>query len=113
VLSKKAFFLSFCCVLSTYQVTAQRSALDNLQVVYQTAKADTTKVLALAEIAYLSHSNRPDSSIALAQQALAQSQKINFEKGIAYSLSVIGSSYGKKGMYPVALDYFKKSQSIY
>ncbi len=84
--------------------------LDSLQKVYQTAKHDTTRILALTSIAYEYRNNKPDTCIAIAEQALAQSEKTGFEKGKAWARLRIARAKITKGDFEIATTLLEKAQ---
>lgn len=109
----KPFFLLFSLLLLVFPLFAQKkSVLDSLQKVYRSAQTDTTKILVLLEKARQYSSTKPDSCIALAQQALRQSEKINFLEGKSLALNNLGIGYRAKADYPLALAYHQKALKI-
>ena len=105
-----AYFLCFAYLHAQAQ---NKKVLDSLMTVYQTNKHDTTRLLALANIAAYYMNSKPDTCIYIAQKALAQSIKINFEKGKAWAWNRMGIGYYIKGEYPEALTYYQKSLFVF
>ncbi len=90
------------------QEKAKNNQLDSLQKVYQNAKQDSSKVLALIEIASTYAKTKPDTCISIAKLTLTQSQQIKLQKGEINSLNLIGLGYYRKNNYTLALEYYKK-----
>ncbi len=109
------YVLFFALLIITIgQVQAQnKKILDSLHTVYQTATHDTTRILALVEIALEYRNNKPDTCAHLAQEALKESEKIQFEKGIANSLMTLGRVYYTQSDYSLALEYYQKSLILF
>lgn len=99
-------------VLGVNSQAQNQKVLDSLGRVYYTAKHDTTRILALNSIASEYISNKPDTSVILAEKALKMSEKIGFEKGKSKAYSWIGDFHSTKGNYPQALTYYQKSLTI-
>ena len=99
--------------LTTHTHAQNKKILDSLQTVYNTAKHDTTKIMALLDIANEYRNSKPDSCIILASQALEKSKKINFDKGKGWALLRIGIANRVKGNYPKALDFSQKVLSVF
>ncbi len=87
------------------QLKAQNPYIDSLRLVLQTQKADTNKVLLLANLAYLYQSVRLDSGILFAHQGLALARQLHFDKGEANCLNSLGSLFFSAGNYPKALEF--------
>ena len=106
--------LILCLFLGFYTPTfaQNKKVLDSLNLVYQTAKHDTTKILILTHIAFEYGSNKPDTSLLLAEKALQMSEKIGFEKGKENAYYQIGRVHSAKGKYPQALKFYQNSLSI-
>jgi len=78
----------------------------------KTIKSDTIKVNLLNEIAANYCIINPTESLKFSQQAIALSQKINFQKGIAESYLTIGISLASKGELQKATIYFYKTRDL-
>ncbi len=96
-------FILFVLRLTTHSQAQNKKNLDSLNVAYQNAKHDTTKIMALLDIAYEYRNSKPDTCIALATQALEKSEKIGFEKGRGIALNSKGLGYITKSQYTEAL----------
>ncbi len=70
---------------------------------------DTVKVNILGELAMLHYQNFPDKAAVYAGEALALSEKLKFEDGIAITTNILGVVYDQKSDYPRALEYYRKS----
>jgi len=110
---KKAVILFICCLACLYVHGQNKRALDSLMNIYKTTKYDTVKIFTLGNIAIQYRGSKPDTCIMLAQKALEQSEKNNFQLGKASSLSTIGTVYQSQANYTVALAYYQKSLQIF
>lgn len=109
-----AFLVATALLLLTYlSAHAQdKRAIDSLMRVYNTAKHDTTKILALLKIAARYGLNKVDTAMQIAQNAFERSKKSSFLKGQGISYHIMGVIYSNQGNYIVSLDYFQKSLQI-
>ncbi|TAF67421.1 MAG: hypothetical protein EAZ55_03655 [Cytophagales bacterium] len=99
------FFTSF--YLSTKAQNLKK--IDSLQNVYHNNNnKDTTRILALIDIAFQYHTFKPDTTILLANEALEKAEKINFKKGQAWALNRIGVGYYLRGNYAQAIQYYEQ-----
>jgi two-component system NtrC family sensor kinase len=103
------FLLLIFCTTGSYSQIKER---DSLQTVLQTAKADTTRVMALANLSYLYFESNPDTGMTLALQAVELSRRIHFLKGEAYSLNAIGNVYNILGNYAKSMDNYLQALQI-
>jgi tetratricopeptide (TPR) repeat protein len=110
---KNLFLLSIFCFLAINTQAQNKKLLDSLNTVYNTAKHDTTKIMALVAIAYEYLNSKPDTCIALATQALGKSEKINFEMGKGWAMNRIGAGNWVKSNYPEALGFSQKALSVF
>lgn len=106
---KKLPLLTLClCLWWLPQLHAQRSEIDKLLPQLQTAKEDTNKVILLNKLAKTFYFFATDSSKLFANQALNLSEKINFTKGQAGALLILGSVSDHKE----ALQYNEKALTL-
>src|ERR1700758_5432410 len=101
---KRLSFIVFC-ILVVFQTIlfAQTRQTDSLKHVVKTLKEDSNKVNILNFLAEQFRNNKPDTSIYLAQQALAICEKIDFKKGISEAHLWIGTAITNLGKYDEAL----------
>lgn len=85
-------------------VQAQPTKADSLEQEVRTAH-DTVQVKALCKLSFLYLYTKPERSLALARQALAQAQQLNYSKGIAAAYNNLGSYYYNSGNYAEAMRY--------
>ncbi len=108
------YFLWYICF--GWQVTnalAQNpKVLDSLHNAYKNSRIDTTKIKILLRLADQYKNNAPDTCLILTQKAIQQSEKINYKKGLAQSLNMMGSAYYYLSNYPKALEYYQKALSL-
>lgn len=93
---------------------AQNPHIDSLQKVLTFQKADTNRANTLHEIsrAYLFELNDIQKMNEFAELELSLSQKLNYEKGIAYAQLNKGIFYWRAGEYNTALYYYRKSLKL-
>lgn len=93
---------------------AQTPHIDSLLKVVTTMKADTNKANTYHEIsrAFLYELNNMEKVNEFAQMELELSQKLNYEKGIAYGLLNKGIFFWSTANYNTALYYYKKSLTL-
>lgn len=102
---KKVVFWSFFLLIALPTYAQNKKVLDSLNIVYQNAKHDTTKILILNEIANEYQSSKSDTCIAIAERALQISNHINFKKGIGAAWNNIGLGNMYKGNYQKAMEF--------
>jgi|SRR4051812_11000612 len=120
VMRKSAFTLFLLCFLLGnfiyFSLSAQSTTpkIDSLLKVVTTMKPDTTKANTLHEIsrAYLNDLHDMANVQKYADLELVLSQKLNYEKGIAYGLLNKGIYYWGTGEYNTALYHYKKSLKL-
>ena len=89
---------------------AQTNLKDSLKILLQKEKQDTSRVMLLAELSYAYVSDRPDTAMLLALEALSLSQRIRFVKGEAISLHRIGNAY--VGNSPKRMEFMLQSLKL-
>jgi tetratricopeptide (TPR) repeat protein len=114
--SRKVLFLTlvFCCSLFS-TVTAQETTADSLLSVIKTAGEDSNKVntLNLLGREILVTTGDYEKAIEYCNQAIQLAEKIDFKKGHAKALKLIGSAYLYMGDFPNALSNYEASLPIY
>ena len=113
-MNRKIYPLIFILAIGSYFVSAQKNITDSLLHLLVSNIEDTTKVntLNLLSKKYSDIGNY-EQAAKCAQQALQQSEKIKYKKGIANSYNNIGIVYWNKADYEMALDIFLKALKIY
>jgi serine phosphatase RsbU (regulator of sigma subunit) len=80
--------------LTFHQISSsQNNMLDSLKLVLANSKEDTTKVNVLLSICKNEYRISQDSAIFHGNEALKLSEKLDYQKGIAYSYKYIGMGY--------------------
>jgi serine phosphatase RsbU (regulator of sigma subunit)/Tfp pilus assembly protein PilF len=104
---RKIFFLSvlFIHIISS----AQDAELDSLRALLQTGQEDTIRVNNLLSLSSNLSRSSPLEAIKLGNDAKDLAEKLNFRKGLAYSLKYIGMGYYYLGRYPETINYWKQS----
>jgi len=109
---KKIIFLLLLIALSINYAHAQTGNKDSIIQLLQNDKEDTNRVIDLANLAYEYLESKPDTTMALALEALSLANRIGFEKGIAISLDGIGNAFELVGNYPKAMDAYLQALKI-
>jgi serine phosphatase RsbU (regulator of sigma subunit)/tetratricopeptide (TPR) repeat protein len=105
---KKVFLFLWILVNVIRQSYAQNS--DSLWKTYNNRSvADTLRLQAIDDMAWVYLYNNPDTSIALAIRQIKFAEEVKNKKHIGIANSTIGSAYMLKGNYPKSVEYFSKS----
>src|SRR4030095_11271312 len=95
---------------------AQTNTIDSLKQLLKSEKQDTNRVLLLNQLSLAYRLTKPDTALALTQQALSLSRKAAYTSGEVKSLSGIASIFRITGNYPRALqlhlEALKKAEAI-
>lgn len=105
---KNIILCLFIC-LCTIHNHGQTNVKDSLQNLLKREKQDTSKVMLLAQLSFIYASNKPDTAMLLALEALTLSQRMGFIKGEAVSLYRIGWAYNNLGNSSKSMEYSIKS----
>ncbi len=87
--------------------------IDSLFSVLKVAKEDTAKVNTLNAIAFEYRSNKPDTAIYFANEALSLATKVNFKMGVADAYLWIGTAITNLGKYEKALSPLNDALRLY
>ncbi len=99
-------FLTFSCF-------SQNRKIDSLLTLLKTDKADTNKVIHANNLSIeFLHTGLYDTALCYGNVALQIAQRLNFKKGSASSLDLIGLVYWNKADYPKAIDYYFKALKL-
>jgi len=106
---KKLFSLLLCCsvVLPVFSQTPQ---VDSLNELLAATKTDIIKVDVLCKLSFYDPSFQ--HGLDLAQEGLALSRKIGYQKGEANCLHQVGNQYWTISNFPMALHYYLESIKI-
>jgi len=105
-------FLTISCQLLTVNCFAQKSAIDSLKNIIETAEHDTTRAKALNTLAWKLQYNKPDTAFILAEKSLQLYKKTGDQKGISNAYHSMGSIKDNVSEYEKALEYYNKSLKI-
>src|ERR1051325_10124731 len=100
------FLLSINCIKAQQGINT-----DSLRAIINNHKGDTAEVDALANLG--NEQERSDSGIKYAQQGLSLAEKINYAKGKADCLFIIGNAIARQGNFGAGIQYFLDALSIY
>ena len=92
---------------------AQQQEIDSIQTKLRRAKEDTFKVNMLLALSKAYIGSDPQTAILYAGQARDLSEKIQFQKGLAYALKNIGNANAMSGKFLEALDSWEKSLAVF
>ncbi|MBA3683459.1 MAG: CHAT domain-containing protein [Bacteroidetes bacterium] len=107
------FLFSFLLVFITSVSIAQNHFIDSLVSVLKTAKEDTNKVNTLNVLSLkLAGLGQLDTALYFTGLSKVAAEKIDFKKGVANSMHIVGVIYLSAGDYPVALKSFSTSLKI-
>src|SRR5260221_9499159 len=104
--------LFFLIHLYSSAAYTQNSWIDSVKKAVVTQKADTNKVWTLKRMGDYYSFNDPDSGIAYAKQALALAEKLQFDRGIFWSIVSLDHSLYITGNYTTELDYALKAMPL-
>jgi signal transduction histidine kinase len=101
----KIYCIALVLIIFTFRgAVCQSFQTDSLKRLLVLTGQDTNRVSLLIEIASAYRYFNPDSSLLLAQQALALSKKLNFNKGKVRTLIIYGEARRFRGDFPQALE---------
>lgn len=98
-------YIQFVCILFSSIAHAQSTWIDSIRKVLATQKEDTNKVWILTYMSTYYAFNDPDSGIIRGKEALALAEKLQYDKGIFWSIVSIDHSLYITGNYTLELDY--------
>jgi two-component system, sensor histidine kinase and response regulator len=101
-----------CCTACHLGWSQSPRVIDSLMRIYNTGP-DTTRNLALSEIAKQYYRNIPDTSLLLAKRATDWAEEHDYEKGKARAYNITGLGLLVKGGYDEANEYFQKSIPLF
>lgn len=105
------FLILILCSYDGHTQTG-RMDIDSLKEVVSTHVDDTNMVNTLFRLSVYYRWYHPDSSFDYAHQALALSERLNFEKGVFWSLTAICGASILVGDYPRELEYAFKALAL-
>ncbi len=108
----KYFLSCFLLIISCVTYGQKKSKVaDSLKVLLQSS-TDTIRVKLLNDIAYQYLADFPEEASKYANDALLQSQNINYTNGEITAINHLGLSYYYRSNYDKALEYFNKALVI-
>ena len=111
---KKLLLLFFAMFILLIAPKGQRvEERDSLIKKLKTLPNDSSRVIALNELAFSYQLKRPDSTYLLSQQAYELSRNIHYTLGEARSLNVMGISFTQIGDYAKGLKMFTQSLNAF
>src|SRR6187402_2553413 len=101
----KNIFILFFLFTIAVKLPGQRTEVDSLIKLLEKAPVDTNRVNLFLSIANKLYFYKPDLSLEYSEKALKLARDLNYNNGIAKSLSLAGESERLTGDYPKALQY--------
>src|SRR5277367_451626 len=108
----KISFLLIPLLLITALLFSQKSAIDSLQSALKKEKTDTGRIILLFNLSLAYQDSKPDSALALAQDAYFKSKKIKFVRGESRALNQMAFAFSSIGNFPKALEYYIEQLKI-
>ncbi len=105
------FLIIQCLFISVKAQITEIDSLENCLRNYHTE--DTIRINLLNEIAYKLYQINIESMHKYANEALEIADKLEFAKGKAESLRIMGIYYRIKGDYPLALEFYQSSLKLF
>lgn len=105
-------FIVFVGLIITLRLAAQTPLPDSLQRFAQLPK-DSVYVNTLNELATASLRNNPIASRKIAQHVSEIAQQIDYTKGFARALTIVGNSYWYEGVFELAQSYYLQAAREY
>ena len=105
-------YLFVLLALFLQDFTAAQNTVDSLQKLLPAAKADTSKVNLLNDIAWELKASNPDTANLFLDQAIRLSQQLSFRKGEAQAYNFKGVIADINSRYPEARTNFEKALAI-
>lgn len=114
-LIKILLFFLLIVMLFPGKSISQKKYIDSLLLLESKLqyKGDTTHIKLLCKLSTAYESINLDSSLVFGEKAFNSATKINYQKGIASSLTCIGYYYNAKGNYELSLENFIEANKIY
>ena len=111
----KSYLTTLLGIMSFISVLGQQEIFkdaDSLIKKLSAASTDTARILLKCRLGEAYRSNKPDTSLILANEALARSIEIKFRKGEVHALVLLCVMYREKGDLPYALELGLKALKI-
>jgi two-component system NarL family sensor kinase len=109
----KSFFFLVCLLLSSFLAKAQNSRYtDSLAQVLKTAKADTSRAKLLNDLGWEFVYSTPGKALDYGKEELALSEKLNYQKGVFDSYTLLGSIRYIQSDLAHALQYHKSALAV-
>ncbi|MCD4818462.1 MAG: sigma 54-interacting transcriptional regulator [Candidatus Cloacimonetes bacterium] len=105
-------FFSLNLSIGLYMKTNVSKAEELQKKISDLSEDSIEKVDILIELSKMYLGRSPSKVLELGKQALKLSKKLNYEKGIAISLNIIGISYSLLSDYDLAIEYYHESLKI-
>lgn len=96
-------------LLIPFSLFAQNAEMDSLRSAIELSPSDTSKVNALLMLSGKLCREYPHEAVEIATEAKDLAMKLDFQKGLAYSLKALGMPYYFQGDYITVLVYWKQS----
>lgn len=111
--SMHLFIWVLLLLLGVSKTFAQSRTIDSLEQLYKMSDHEEDKIIYLSKIAFYTAGSDLDDALSKAEQALARSQEIDFQEGIASSYNTIGWVYFKSGQTEKGIRHIQTAINIY
>jgi signal transduction histidine kinase len=113
---KRILYIILAVAVCSSTIKAQepidQKEIDSLQAALKNPIVDTMRALVLTRLARNYTGHDADKAIEYANQCLAVSEKIGFEKGVANAYYFMGNNEMAQSKFLIALDHYKKAAKI-
>lgn len=106
------FFFCLCLTLTLTKIHAQRDVKDSLHTLLNSKLSAEARIDVLTELSYQYYDFDDSMAFQYANEALLESTKINYRKGMKYGYTLLGLGYASKGEYKNAIASYRKANSI-
>lgn len=108
----RLFIVIFCGLLSIIDAAAQREVKDSLHNLLETKLSPEARVDVLNELSYQYYDFNDSLAFEYAKQALYESEKRGYQKGIKFAYTLMGLGYASKSEYKKAIASYRKSNEV-
>jgi len=108
----RLFIVFFCGLLSIIDAAAQREVKDSLHNLLETKMSPEARVDVLNELSYQYYDFNDSLAFEYAKQALSESEKRGYQKGIKFAYTLMGLGYASKSEYQKAIASYRKSNEV-
>ena len=112
IVKHQCLFLCFS-LISTYASAQSSAKIEGLRTQLSKSMDDTTRINVLIDLGSAFIRNNPDTAELIAHQVLDISGNLNYTRGSARAITLLGNIYRLKGEMKEAEKYYKKAINLY